>query len=99
MARLILNAAPSTIERPDLGDSLRSERWVVVVYDNDSNSVEEVVHILLLATGCTVDEAEMETWEVHHLGKSVVHYGGKDECETVSAIISEIGIRVEVYEE
>jgi ATP-dependent Clp protease adapter protein ClpS len=46
-----------------------------------------------------VDEAEMETWEVHHLGKSVVHHGGKEECETASAIISEIGIRVEVYEE
>ncbi len=96
---MTLNTAPSTIERPELDDSLRSERWVVAVYDNDTNTEEEVIHILLVATGCTVDEAEMETWEVHHLGKSVVHHGGKEECETVSAIISEIGIRVEVYEE
>ena len=73
--------------------------WIVTVFDNDRNSMDEVVSILVRATGCTFEEAEMETWEVHHLGKSVVHHGAEAECQTIAAVIREIGIRVEVTEE
>lgn len=79
--------------------SFSTELWVVIVYDNDFNTVDEVIHILLVATKCSVDEATMETWEVHHLGKSVVHHGGREECESIAGIIRTIGIRVEVREE
>ena len=51
------------------------------------------------ATACTLEEAEIETWEVDHLGKSVVHHGGQEECQRVAGIIRTIGIRVEVVEE
>src|SRR5687768_3851444 len=70
--------------------------WIVVVYDNDKNTFDEVIGILLRATGCGQQEAEMETWEVHHLGRSIVHHGDRPECERVAAIIRTIGIRVEV---
>ncbi len=69
---------------------------IVVVYDNDTNTVDEVILILQKATGCSLREAEMETWEVHHLGKSVVHHASAEECERVAGIIRTIGIRVEV---
>jgi ATP-dependent Clp protease adaptor protein ClpS len=80
-------------------DSAGAGGWVVTVYDNDYNTWDEVVGILMRATACTIEEAHMETWEVHHLGKSVVHHGGKDECNDAAAIISTIGIRVTVTKE
>lgn len=80
-------------------DTGHGDGYIVIVYDNDHNTVPEVISILQQATRCTRDEAEMETWEVHHLGKSVVHHSGKDECERAADIIRTIGIRVEVREE
>jgi ATP-dependent Clp protease adaptor protein ClpS len=75
--------------RPDRG-------WLVTVYDNDHNTLEEVTMVLMLATECDVNEAEMETWEVHNLGRSVVHIACEEECRVVAEIISDSGIRVEV---
>ena len=72
---------------------------LVIVYDNDVNTYDDVVEVLLKATDCSLEEAEIETWEVDHLGKSVVHHGGKEECNRVAGIIRTIGIRVEVVEE
>ena len=71
----------------------------MVVYDNDYNTVPEVIMILMQATACSLDEAQMETWEVHNLGKSVVHHGDHPECVRAAGIIRTIGIRVEVIEE
>jgi hypothetical protein len=51
------------------------------------------------ATNCPPEEAEMETWEVDNLGKSVVHHGSKAVCEEAAAIIRKIGIHVTVTEE
>ncbi len=86
-----------TVERPEIADTdIGNGGSVVVVYDNDYNTFEEVMEILQLATGCSVEEAYMETWEVHHLGKSVVHHGDRDECKKVASVISRIGIRVTV---
>jgi ATP-dependent Clp protease adapter protein ClpS len=82
----------------DLEDQLIGG-YVVIVYDNDYNTINEVVLILQKATGCSLDEATMETWEVHHLGKSVVHHGEEEECRRVAGIIGTIGIRVEVRQE
>ena len=92
-------------ERPDTDYSLEDlfktdyESWIVVVYDNNHNSFDEVIHILMVATACTLEEASIETWEIDHLGKSVVHHGGREECERVADIIRTIGVRVEVVEE
>jgi ATP-dependent Clp protease adapter protein ClpS len=80
---------------PGLGDG----DFVVVVFDNDHNTFEEVTHILMQATRCTSQEAEIETWEVHNLGKSVVHHGSEAECERAATVIRTIGIAVEVREE
>lgn len=82
--------------RPDIGDD---EGWIVIVYNNDYNTPEEVIQILIQATGCPLDEAEIETWEVDHLGKSVVHHGQEDECQRAAAVIRTIGIEVEVKQE
>lgn len=84
---------------PDLSDAEQTARageHVVIVFNNDYNTFDEVIHILQKATGCSLEEAEMETWEIDALGKSFVHHADREECERVAAIIATIGIRVAV---
>ena len=90
-----------TIERPDLlgQDSTELESWLVIVYNNEVNTYDEVMFILMVATHCSVEEAEIETWEIDHLGKSNVHFADKEECEQVARVIRQIGIQVEVKSE
>ena len=88
---------------PDLDDrrldDANGSGYIVIVYDNDKNTWDQVTGILIKATACTLEEAEIETWEVDNLGKSVVHHGSEPECERAAGIIRTIGIRVEVVEE
>jgi ATP-dependent Clp protease adapter protein ClpS len=88
-----------TERRPDLRDettpSLLSD-YIVIVFNNDTNTVEEVIGILQKATACSLEEAQMETWEIHFTGRSVVHHGDRSECERAAGIIATIGIRVAV---
>ena len=86
------------VPEPDLEDGSGGTTgdWVVIVYDNDHNTFEQVIEILQKATGCSLEEARMETWEVHHLGRSLVHHGDQPECERAAEIIRTIGIRVAV---
>jgi len=92
---------PGVIERPEVtdGSTGAGECWIVTVFNNDYNTWDEVVMILIAATGCTLDEAHMETWEIDRLGKSVVHHGERGECSDAAKIIAEIGIRVEISQE
>jgi hypothetical protein len=95
-------AGPGTIEAPRLDDSqseLSDSGWIVTVYNNDYNTYEEVIAILILATACHYEEAYLEAWEVDHLGRSVVHHGKETDCQRVGDIIAKIGIRVEVTQE
>lgn len=81
-------------QRP--GDGTGGGGWIVTVFNNEHNTYEEVITVLMAATGCTSEEAYIETWEIDHLGKSVVHFSSEEECHEVGAAIGSIGIRVEV---
>lgn len=86
-----------TIQRPDLSSQSNTDReYIVTAFNNDTNSFDEVIYILVLATECSLDEAEMETWEIHHMGSSCVHIASKEECEHAARIIGSIGVRAEV---
>lgn len=90
-------ALPGVLE--DVVDESKEKEdfgWLVTVFDNDHNTYEEVMMILMAATGCCAQEAYIETWEIDKLGKSVVHHSTEDDCRMAASIISEIGIEVEV---
>ena len=72
---------------------------MVVIYNNETNSMDEVIEILIIATGCDQEEAAIEMWEAHTFGKAPVHFATKPECETAATIISSIGIKTEVAKE
>lgn len=93
--------AEKTLERirPDLYEEDVTDPagdHIVIVFDNPVNTWDEVILILQKATGCSLEEAYNETWEVHHTGRSVVHHGDLDECNRAAAIIRTIGIEVVV---
>ena len=94
-------SSPGTIEVEQTSgpESGLGDGWIVTVFNNETNTYDEVMTILMIATHCDAEEAFMETWEIDHLGKSVVHHGARDECEDAAQVIAQIGIRVEVSQE
>jgi ATP-dependent Clp protease adaptor protein ClpS len=81
------------------GPGVGAGRWMVVIFNNDYTPVDMVVLALIRATACTLQEAEMETWEAHNFGKAPVHFASKNECEKAATIISSIGVKTEVSPE
>ncbi|MBX3119528.1 MAG: ATP-dependent Clp protease adaptor ClpS [Fimbriimonadaceae bacterium] len=79
--------------------SVGTGRWMVVIYNNESNSMDEVIAILMKATGCSTDEAYIEMWEAHTYGKAPVHFAMRTECEIVASMIATIGVKTQVRRE
>lgn len=84
----------TTEETPTQG-----EGWIVTVFDNDTNRYDEVMTILMIATGCTSEEAYIEAWEIDHYGKCIVHKACESECKKAADVIATIGIKVEATPE
>jgi ATP-dependent Clp protease adaptor protein ClpS len=93
MANPVLD--PNQIEDLSQGGST-SARWMTVIFNNDTNDMDEVVEVLMRATGCDAEEAAIETWEAHTYGKAPVHFASRGECENVARVISQIGVQTEV---
>lgn len=72
---------------------------MVVIFNNQTNTFDEVILALMRATGCDKAEAEIEAWEADHYGKAPVHFATKAECEQVASVISSIGVKTEVLPE
>lgn len=105
MGRLIYGvwwSGPGTTEAPERsaeGQTQYDRNWVVDVFNNDTNTYDEVIEVLMRATQCTLHEAYIEAWEIDHLGHSVVHHASEKECRRVAKVIAKIGIHVEVRQE
>lgn len=72
---------------------------MTVIHNNEMNSIDEVVEILMLATGCDAQEAYLEMWEAHTFGKAPCHFAAQPECAEVATIIASIGVKAEVVPE
>ncbi len=82
---------------PDLlQDKIGESRWMVTIFNNDWTPIQDVVDVLMTATGCTLEEAAIETWEAHHFGKAPVHFADQVECERAARVINAIGVVTEV---
>jgi len=96
---LSVQAALGPIEAPER-DAAQSpqkdEGWMVTVYNNEVNTYDEVMTVLVLATACDAEEAYIETWEIDHYGSCVVHRADESECRGAAEVIATIGIAVEV---
>ena len=82
-----------------ISDIEEAGEYAVVIYNNDKNSFDQVIAVLMHATECDLQEATLETWEAHTFGQAKVHFAPQVECKHVARIISSIGIRTEVRRE
>lgn len=80
-------------------DATSSSRWMVVIYNNDTTTFDEVIFVLMAATSCDQAEASIEAWEAHTYGKAPVHFASKDECARAAEMIELVGIKTEVCPE
>jgi ATP-dependent Clp protease adaptor protein ClpS len=69
--------------------------WIVILYNDDWHSVDEVIDIVQQATGCSLDDAVTITYRVHNEGRAICFSGSKEECDKVAAIIATIRLQVE----
>jgi len=89
-----------TLLEPDINlENQGSGRWMVVIFNNDTNSMDEVIDILIKATHCDIEEAMIEMWEAHTFGKAPVHFSSRSTCEEIALVIRTVGIKTEVCPE
>jgi ATP-dependent Clp protease adapter protein ClpS len=72
---------------------------MALIFNNDTNTMEEVIEILMAATHCDEEEAYLETWEADRYGKAPVHFASFEECQAVCRTLSTIGLKTEVAPE
>ena len=99
---VVLNTSPAVEALPDIATekSLQTTLpgdgdWVVILYNCDCHTFEDVIDVLQRATGCTEDVAEFLAYKVHLDGRAIVFRSNRDKCERVAGIIGSIGLQVE----
>jgi len=70
--------------------------YIVILYNDDWHSFDDVIEILQKATGCTVEEGLQIALRVHLEGRAICFSGEKEECDRVAKIIASIRLQVEV---
>lgn len=85
-----------TILEPISQDPTTGNRWAVVIYNNDTTEMTEVVNILISATGCPVREALDEALEAHLTGRAQVHVAAHQTCREIAAVINLVGVKTSV---
>lgn len=82
------------VESPD-STSGQGSPYVVIVYNDDYHTFEEVIIQLQKATGCTAEKAEALAYEIDGKGRAIVFGGSSQECERVANILRQIRLQVE----
>ncbi len=80
---------------PDLGDPDLDKPYIVIVYNDDYHTFEQVEVQLQKATACTLEKAEAFAMEIHTTGRAVVFAGEAETCEKVAGVLREIKLQVE----
>ncbi|MGI4790847.1 MAG: ATP-dependent Clp protease adaptor ClpS [Janthinobacterium lividum] len=69
--------------------------YIVILYNCDCHTFEQVITQLQKAIGCTEEKGEAFAMEVHTTGRSIVYSGSDTECEKVANVLREIKLQVE----
>ena len=83
-------------EKASSTDSKIKRPWVVILFNDDIHSFEEVILQLQKAAGYSTLEATRITLEAHFKGKAVAFKGEFTKCNRVAGILREIGLVVEI---
>lgn len=87
---------PGLDELSDIRDGVEiNGPWVVILYNDDWHTFDDVIEILQKATGCSVEEGLQIALRVHVEGRAICFSGTQEECERVAKIIASIRLQVE----
>jgi ATP-dependent Clp protease adapter protein ClpS len=89
----VLPAEEFTPQRDRTGGN--GSPYVVIVYNDDWHTFDDVQQQLIKATGCTLEKAEALSIEIDGRGRAVVFGGEQAECERVANVLREIRLQVE----
>lgn len=73
-----------------------SSDWIVIAFNNEVNTFQEVITVLLYATKCSPERALELTNKIHNEGEAIVYSSSEEACNQVAKIISQIGIVTQV---
>lgn len=77
-------------------DALMDRPWVVILFNDDFHTFDEVVLQLQKATGCSVEDAERVTLEAHSTGRAIAFEGPVEECCRVQKVLESIRLQATV---
>ncbi len=69
--------------------------YIVIVYDDDWHTFDQVIIQLCKATACSVEKAGQFAKEIDSKGRAIVYAGSQEECERVAEVLREIKLQVE----
>ena len=90
----VLPSTAPTID-PSLGPPDLDKPYIVILYNCDCHTFDDVETQLQKAIGCPLEKAEAFAMEVHLTGRAVVFGGSAEECERVANVLREIRLQVE----
>jgi ATP-dependent Clp protease adaptor protein ClpS len=68
----------------------------VILFNDESHSMDEVVSQLMKATGCTISRANQIMMEAHNAGRAIAFSGGLERCEHVESILAQIHLGTQI---
>ena len=78
----LVAAAPATIERPEVEESISLEHpWIVLVWNDPINLMSYVTFVFQKLFGYSLEKATELMLDVHEKGKAVVSSGSKEKAE------------------
>jgi ATP-dependent Clp protease adaptor protein ClpS len=89
-----------TLVLPDLNKELNQTPdiegpCIVILYNCDCHTFDEVIVQLQKATGCSIEKASAIAEEAHVVGRAIAYSGEVEECERVAAVLRSIRLQVE----
>lgn len=92
--------ADSGVILPEIGEELEDSTGlggpsIVILYNCDCHSMEEVVEALIAATGHSLDRCVAIMAEAHIQGRAVAYSGSVEECERAAGVLRRAGLQVE----
>lgn len=69
----------------------------VILFNDDENSFLEVFEKLIKVTGKNPNICQKIILEAHIKGKSIVHFGSIEECETICNKLNEENLKAEIF--
>jgi len=87
---------PEVIEEGSAGVQLP---FMVVVFNDDWHTFEEVIVQIMKATKCGFDQARALTFQIHVKGKAIVYSGPLPNCLKVTSVLEEIALHTQIVSE